>query len=809
MAAPSPAINQPVNHSNLSTSTPIDPSNPFNHLLNQTHLFLSQLHQQQISSSNLVQGSINNQSLSHSQSNLNPDRNFKFNQLNQFFNSLTQIWSQFLNLPFNSSSINQSDQLACCLIEILHVIKLDPPTSSLIDLFKIDLIQDWWNAKLFDRFLNKNKNNSIIPSNQISKLLIELLTDRLIKFKTSNDSFHKILISKLLEFYSQDIIIQESNSNQMISRQILITWAKAEPKDFFNSLHQFIFKISNQKPSSLSILIDSITSLPFSIHNIRSTNLLPSLILSIIHQDKDNQSSPQTIKLTIDSLLIILPRIPVLIALFNQLDSIESNLINLPHTIDQLDSNPNYSVDSQLIHLSAFNLFNFLYGLSPCNLMDFIRSPIDSIKSFQSQTFDDDDLHHHYQLYTSLEEFCHRAEELIEVTYLKQAILPLLEHHKLSEKLVLMNSISERKEISNQLKLCEPAELIEKCEKNLFIVKEVEKENDSSDELEKVFDWFSERVMNIELANDSNNEKTNEEQSQEQIKSLENQIMMLKSQLKVERYLKLQHLQQMGTLHKQKVLAGGLEAENQNLHTINRELRKKVEQYERNLDNSRTSNERRKTNQQSYQELIKERTNKNREEKLRLVEENNECQAKLEELNKVVMNKCSDLKTAQTEAHYLRNELKLLQPKLESNEELESKNERLTKALLTWDDDLRRFRESRKQIDVLRAEWKRFESLAASAQIENATLKDKLKIHLEIINRLETENKFLKETNKKNFNQIESAKGNVDEGHEISFKNSNMSTSKRNCLITELKKTIEKLEDENIQLKSIFAESSS
>lgn len=230
------------------------------------------------------------------------------------------------------------------------------------------------------------------------------------------------------------------------------------------------------------------------------------------------------------------------------------------------------------------------------------------------------------------------------------------------------------------------------------------------------------------------------------LQSLKLENILLKNQLNLELYLKSQHLQQLGSLHKQNISSAALEAENQNLLRINKELRRKLMKTEESKERLQSSNSKNLKNKLTYQELIKTKNLSLKQENLRFLNERLDLLNQLNQLEKSFQVQTSSFHDLQIEAHNLRNELKLIQPKLETIEELEKKNESLSKALLTWDDDLRRFRESRKQIDVLRAEWKKFESLANSYEMLNQSLQNQLQIQVELNKRLELENEFLKQS---------------------------------------------------------------
>ncbi|KAI8461368.1 hypothetical protein BY996DRAFT_6671403 [Phakopsora pachyrhizi] len=266
------------------------------------------------------------------------------------------------------------------------------------------------------------------------------------------------------------------------------------------------------------------------------------------------------------------------------------------------------------------------------------------------------------------------------------------------------------------------------------------------------------------------------------IEDLKLKILILKSRLNVQIYFEQLHLQQIGSLHKSNILGTALEAENQNLQTINKHLRQNLERSSqvhdsklisrKNITNlidndqvlsDNTHNQPRANNSKSttrispktitdehedsqaedsikrsrkllkddqskrYIESIKAKNKKFRADLMALKQDRSEAEQKIKVYDQVVYRLNGRINELENEAHELRNELKLIRPKLKTIDELEMTNENLSKALLTWDDDLRRFRESRKEIDVIRGEWKKFESISNSLEIENRKIRDELK----------------------------------------------------------------------------------
>ncbi|KAH9814679.1 hypothetical protein DFH28DRAFT_970835 [Melampsora americana] len=585
--------------------------------------------------------------------------------------------------------------------------------------------------------------------------------------------------------------------SQSLLQSILLRWGKTVSTDYFKFLDSKIqlsssiinpiddqhLNVNHHRLIGLTLFIDLITTWPWSTHHLLQTNLIQTLLDYLIRSDLNSTSfNPQLIQLTIRAILIIFPRIPTC---YDRL--LIELLIGFAQSVIWLSK----ELADESLRLSIFDYFNLLYGLFPFHFLQFLQNPTSFLKTIIEQKQEQQIIsppspspspststptstafqsHHHHQQYLNLK---------LDHNLIKQFTIPLLIQHRLCPALIESNLSNERTHIANQFNLFESAELIEKCEQNLIISSSLNHQlsNPLLDLLPqgyRTYPWSSNYLASAQPIRPIN------QLSQRSNQDLRTQTLILKTQLNIELYLKQQHIQQMGTLHKQNILGTGLEAEISNLHTINRELRRKLELIEQADSNKLEQDLKHKTNTNNYHQLIKDRTARYREEKIELSEEKKQLLNKINVLENLLESQSHEFKKVETEAHGLRNELKLTEPKLESLDELQMKNEALTKALLTWyflatffdiifplvavelkpkmtlshlsptkrrDDDLRRFRESRKQIDVLRGEWKKFESLANRAELDNQALKLQLKQQTEQNQHLEA---LLEATKSKN-----------------------------------------------------------
>ncbi|EFP87241.1 hypothetical protein PGT21_017160 [Puccinia graminis f. sp. tritici] len=643
--------------------------------------------------------------------------------------------------------------------------------------------------------------------------IVELITQELITAK--QQEHQSSLVRELIRLYEnyhhhsqeQEQEDEEERRADNLARRVLINWGKREPKELFTILDRLLFARSTattdedagqaegeEEFGALGLLLDFLSHQPYSIHTIRATGLLNNLVLRLIAAPQPPGSATpgrpprRSLKLSIDALLLILPRVSSLIALYlpflflgfaSSLCSAhappDNNTLNLaplpPIHLDFL-----LSLDNALL-----NLFSFLYGIAPCNFLDFLRNPVDLFLAF-SPPLNNNGEPSPVELddrFKALQQESSRAEleALAPVDRLRSLVLPLMDRHRLNKNLVLMAPSSERKEIAHRLKMYEPAELIEKCERTLIVAASSEVgELGARDEVTQVGEllgWCVRGSKSTDPAGSSTTVKPEEQQLerpstppsipaplsdppevpqasvvqpglQKQIEQLRTDNQMLRSQLHLELYLKSQHLQQLGSVHKQNILGAGLEAENQNLLRMNKELRKKLRQKHESEQEKQSSNLITSKNKVAYQELIKKKNLALKNDNLAFLSAKFSLLNQINELEKAIELQNKNLLFVQSEAHELKNQLTLLEPELRTMESLQTQTTSLSNALLVWDDDLRRFREARSRIDSLRAQARKWLSQASCNELENQQLRAQLLSQQERINRLELENECFK-----------------------------------------------------------------
>ncbi|SCZ96390.1 BZ3500_MvSof-1268-A1-R1_Chr8-2g10163 [Microbotryum saponariae] len=213
-----------------------------------------------------------------------------------------------------------------------------------------------------------------------------------------------------------------------------------------------------------------------------------------------------------------------------------------------------------------------------------------------------------------------------------------------------------------------------------------------------------------------------------QASKLERDIALLQGEVDFQRYLKQIHLQYMGTLHRQKVLGSGAEAERQALNRTIRTLKAQLKQIKSSLDQLRNESSTIKVNWVSHIDDLREKLKTVRESKGKADQEGKTLRAQLEVVKEREAKLQKELDTTGAEFLDLRNQVALDSEKLSRLEEYEKRIGALTKAVAISDADLIKFKEQKRQMDLLAAKAQKSEMLRESIEAEAATLRQQLRV---------------------------------------------------------------------------------
>ncbi|KAK4698655.1 hypothetical protein P7C70_g7620, partial [Phenoliferia sp. Uapishka_3] len=208
-----------------------------------------------------------------------------------------------------------------------------------------------------------------------------------------------------------------------------------------------------------------------------------------------------------------------------------------------------------------------------------------------------------------------------------------------------------------------------------------------------------------------------------QLVRLETELLVLQGEVNFQTYLKGLHLAHMGTLHREKVLDSGAEAERQSLYRTIRTLRAQLKQTKTSLDKLRAESGVTKANWIVHIDDLKDKLRTFREQRIKWDAEGGALRAEVEELKKLVGKQAKELEAEGAELFDLQNQVTVDSAKLARIEEYEARIEALTKTLSICDEDLCKFTEQRRDMDKLVGEWKKSEMLREAAESELSDLK--------------------------------------------------------------------------------------
>ncbi|KAM0787086.1 hypothetical protein ACM66B_006344 [Microbotryomycetes sp. NB124-2] len=201
-----------------------------------------------------------------------------------------------------------------------------------------------------------------------------------------------------------------------------------------------------------------------------------------------------------------------------------------------------------------------------------------------------------------------------------------------------------------------------------------------------------------------------------QIHKLETEIVLLQGEVAFQTYLKQLHIAHMGTLHREKVLESGAEAERQVLYRTIRTLRAQLKQTKSSLDQIRSETGATKANWTAHIDDLKERLKALRDTRLKWEQEKKELRTLVDEAREREKKASKELEKQGAAYFDLQNQVQMDKEKLDKIADYEARIEALTKTLAICDEDLVNFAEQRRQMDQLAREWKKSELLREAAE---------------------------------------------------------------------------------------------
>lgn len=197
---------------------------------------------------------------------------------------------------------------------------------------------------------------------------------------------------------------------------------------------------------------------------------------------------------------------------------------------------------------------------------------------------------------------------------------------------------------------------------------------------------------------------------------LQRENLLLRNELNFELYLKEQHLRHIGRLHRDRISDTALEAERQNLYQSVRSLRAQLSAALTSQERQRAEATRTTARQVSWTNELNAKLKVFRDEKKSWTNEARESRAKLETAEGIIKDQTNRLQELGANLFEIETELKESQPKILKIKNYEDKISQLSTCLSYWDDDVRKYEEQRKEMEILLNRWKEMEMMLVSSE---------------------------------------------------------------------------------------------
>ncbi|CAG8490766.1 26429_t:CDS:10 [Dentiscutata erythropus] len=633
------------------------------------------------------------------------------------------------------------------------------------------VISDWYDKVLLQILKSSLQPKDIVE--EVKGIIREVLvceTDRTMAFR-----------KEILELYLNESSMIGKPAGEgygVVGEQVHAFWCRnlenvlrgfgsVKTKDFFVLLDSYFIR-KQYRLQILNLLGEFIQRQSLNIHHILETSLFDSLLTSL-----QRDTSTTLISLSLTTLVMLLPHIctsiiaylPRLYIVFIRIicwdkhDSrcadFDSELIgNNLNTADIQRTDAKTDAESDWERYSTFDsipstppncshLFTILYGMFPCNTVEFLRNPTVWIKNMNCIPF-----------YGEIDDDVIRSRSM-----------PLLRRHTLHPNLILSNAERELSDTSRWIKL-EPADVVAECigydmenasttkhqiseledfTKN--VLEGVESTNvetktirtrrsSQAISIQEIMDvhqalksgveivvgddpWDSKIISSNSISStsppDSNLSVPQSlgplSNAQASVAFLQREVMLLRNELNFELYLKQQHLQHIGRLHRDHVLDISAEAERHNLYNACKNLKLQLEKTQAAFNRQREDNASIKKKHVQWEDELNNKLKKYREEKKEWKTELDKVEEQLREAKLTIKAQAKQIEEANTMNFKLENDIKVSEPQLQKLTEYENRIDQLTKQLLLWEADTRKFQEQKYHMEILVAQWNKMEMM--------------------------------------------------------------------------------------------------
>ncbi|KAG0187063.1 hypothetical protein DFQ28_006931 [Apophysomyces sp. BC1034] len=209
------------------------------------------------------------------------------------------------------------------------------------------------------------------------------------------------------------------------------------------------------------------------------------------------------------------------------------------------------------------------------------------------------------------------------------------------------------------------------------------------------------------------------------IAALKREVLLLRNELNFELFLKQQHLQHIGRLHREHVFDSSVEAERQQLYNTTRMLKAQLKQTTAALESLKVETAMTKQKHIKWEDEQSGKLRNYREARKEWQSQMEATRQKLAEYENSLAEQSEQLKDARRQIFDLENEQRTNQPMLEKVTEYEHRVKQLTQQMLLWEEDTAHLEEQKRYIKGLLSQWWSMEELVASLQNENQMLQDR------------------------------------------------------------------------------------
>ncbi|KAI8090683.1 hypothetical protein BDF21DRAFT_334168 [Thamnidium elegans] len=206
--------------------------------------------------------------------------------------------------------------------------------------------------------------------------------------------------------------------------------------------------------------------------------------------------------------------------------------------------------------------------------------------------------------------------------------------------------------------------------------------------------------------------------------ALKREVLLLRNELNFELFLKQQHLQHIGRLHREHVLDSSVEAERQQLYNTTRMLKAQLGQTTAALEKLKVESALTKQKHVKWEDEQSGKLRGYREARREWQNQMTNTAHQVKDYENQLTEQKVQLDDARQKIFELENELKTLEPTLNKMTENEHRVKQLTQQMLLWEEDTTHMEEQKRYIKGLLSQWWSMEELVASLQTENRRLQE-------------------------------------------------------------------------------------